>query len=283
MMKYSRQRGLTLIELMVSLLISLLIMAGLFTVYQSNQRGNRLNDGLMRTQENGRFAIDFLTQDIRIAAFPFNDPNPGVTAKPEFQNFLFSGGANDVAVNNNPNTSDILSLRHGWGSATTADCSGAVPGNVDLVALSQGGATWTPDGTTTWNRYDIRDTGRTNNRGLPIFALYCNGNEIVEGIENMQVLYGVDTDASFQARDLVTNQYYTFDTIPDLDGDGITDWGRIISIRIALLASSVDERASAPSPRTFTLLDAPVMGPYNDQKIRRVYTTTVLIRNNMSK
>ncbi len=288
-MKHSQQRGLTLIELMVSLVISLLIMAGLFTVYQSNQRGNRLNDGLMRAQENGRFAVDFLTRDIRIAAYPFNDPNPNVTAKPEFQNFLFSGGADNVAVANNPNPSDILSLRHGWGGATTADCNGAIPGNVDPAALNQGGITWAPDGTTTWNQYDIRDTGRTNNRGLPIFALFCNGNELVEGIENMQVLYGVDTDVPFNTRDFVANQYVSFNSIPDLDGDGVTDWSRIVSLRIALLASSVDERASAPSPRTFSLLDFNI-GSYDgnsamptDQKIRRVYTTTVLIRNNMAQ
>jgi len=274
-MKHSQQRGLTLIELMVALIISLLILAGLFTVYQSNQRGNRLNDGLTRTQENGRFAIDFLTRDIRQTAFPANNA--------DVQTFLFDGSLDNVAIANNPNPSDILVLRHGAPGLPTADCSGLLPGDpgysADQNAVTQG--------LTTLNQYDIRDTGRINNRGNPIFALFCNGNELVEGVENMQVLYGIDTDVPFNERDSIANEYVISSAVPDLDANGAPDWSRVVSLRIALLANSVDERTSAPSPRTFNLLDFPV-GSYDgnsamptDQKIRRVYTTTVLIRNNI--
>ena len=245
-MKHSQQRGLTLIELMVALIISLLILAGLFTVYQSNQRGNRLNDGLTRTQENGRFAIDFLTRDIRQAAFPANDTN--------VQMFLFQGSQDNVAVANNPNPSDILTLRHGAVGLPTADCSGLMPGDPNYSA-DQNAVTL---GQTTLNQYDIRDTGRRNNRGNPIFALFCNGNELVEGIESMQVLYGIDTDVPFENRDSIANEYVISSAVPDLDADGIPDWSRVVSLRIALLSNSVDERTSASSARTFNLLELPV-------------------------
>ncbi len=258
-MKLSQQRGLTLIELMVALVISLLILAGLFTVYKSNQHANRLNEGLTRTQENGRFAIDFLSRDIRQAGFPANDAN--------VQKFLFDGSLNDATVANNPYPSDILALRHGTTGLLTADCAGTTPGNVDTVNSMPN---------TTLNTYAIGDTGRLNNRGKPIFALFCNGTELVEGIENMQVLYGVDTDF---VRDYIANQYVTSAGVPDLDGDNKPDWFRVVSLRIALLADSVDERASAPSSRTFNLLGVTIPA-FADQKIRRVYTTTILIRNN---
>ncbi len=274
-MKHSQQRGLTLIELMVALVISLLILAGLFTVYQSNQRGNRLNDGLTRAQENGRFAVDFLARDIRQAAFPANDAN--------VQRFLFDGSLDNVVIANNPNPSDTLVLRHGTAGLPTADCRGLRPGNPGYSA-DQNPVT---NGQTTLNQYDIRDTGRLNNRGNPIFALFCNGNELVEGVESMQVLYGVDTDIPFDARDSIANEYVISSAVPDLDFNGAPDWSRVVSLRIALLANSVDERTSVPSPRTFNLLDFPV-GSYDgnsamptDQKIRRVYTTTILIRNNI--
>jgi len=280
---YSKQHGLTLIELMVSLLISLLIMAGLFTVYQSNQRGYRLNDGLVRVQENGRFAIDFLSRDIRRSGFPFEIPAGAPPATMPVQYYLFDSGANDVdvigtAAGNFP-TSDILALRHGNFSNLTADCSG-----VTVTPGVAGGGNADPNqAETTLNIYDIRNTGRTNNRGNPVLALFCNGAEIVEGIENIQVLYGVDTDFP---RDYIANQYVTFDNVPNYDIDPKPDWDRIVSLRIALLASSVDEKANAPSPRTFNLLNV-TLGPYDgsgamaaDQKIRRIYTTTILIRNN---
>ncbi len=264
--KHSQQRGLTLIELMVALVISLLILAGLFTVYKSNQRGNRLNEGLMRTQENGRFAVDFLSRDIRQAGFPASDSN--------VQKFMFDGSQNDIAVTNNPYKSDILALRHGATGLPSADCSGLLPGqagfNADKNAIT--------NGQTALDTYDVRDTGRLNNRGKPIFALYCNGNELAEGIQNMQVLYGVDTDF---ARDYIANQYVTSTGVPDLDGDGKPDWFRVVSLRIALLSSSVDEQASAASSRTFKLLGK-TLGPYADKEIRRVYTTTILVRNDMA-
>ncbi|NOZ37984.1 MAG: prepilin-type N-terminal cleavage/methylation domain-containing protein [Gammaproteobacteria bacterium] len=263
-LKHSQQRGLTLIELMVALVISLLILAGLFTVYQSNQRGYRLNEGLMHTQENGRFAIDFLSRDIRMAAFPAKNTT--------IKGVLFSGSQNDVVdTSNHPSPSDALTLRHGTTGLLTADCAGNTPGNVDTANSMLN---------TTLNQYDIRNTGRINNRGQSIYALYCNGNELVEGIENMQVLYGVDTDYS---RDYITDQYFTSNQVPN------QDWSRVVTLRIALLASSVDERASAASAKTFDLLGT-TLGPYNgtvtgiasDQKIRRVYTTTILLRNNIT-
>ncbi len=279
-LKHSQQRGLTLIELMVALIISLLILAGLFTVYQSNQRGYQLNDGLTRTQENGRFAIDFLSRDIRLAAYPANNT--------DVRTFLFRGSLDNVAVDNSlyPSLypSDTLALRHGTTGMTTADCSGATPGNVDPAITNQGVTA------TTLNVYRVGPTNRTNNRGQPIFALFCNGNELVEGIENMQVLYGVDTTATrifTPTNQVVANQYVIASAVPDLDGDGTPDWFRVVSLRIALLASSVDEQASAASRRSFNLLGT-TLGPYNgggrpaDQKIRRVYTTTVLIRNNIA-
>lgn len=282
-MNYTRQYGLTLIELMVALVISLLILAGLFTVYQSNQRGYRLNDGLVRTQESGRFAIDFLSRDIRQSAYPARDPNINAIQTPEFQFFVFFGGNNDGdVIGTNPGdfpVTDVLSLRHGMNGLPSTDCNGNSPGNTDPqnVAINQGARTWIPDGTTTWNQYDIRITGRLNNRGNPILALFCNGNEMIEGIENMQVLYGVDTTPT---KDFVADGYYTFNTVPDIGTDGIPDWDRVISIRISLLASSVDERANIPSIRTFTALDVNIPA-FGDQKIRRLYTTTVFIRNNI--
>ena len=279
-MTYSQQRGLTLIELMVALVISLLILAGLFTVYQSNQRGQQLNDGLTRIQENGRFAIDFLGRDIRLAAYPAN--NSAV------RTFLFKNSLDNVAVDNalypSLYPSDVLALRHGTAGLTTADCSGATPGNVDPAITSQG------INATTLDVYSVGPTTRTNNRGNPIFALFCNGNELVEGIENMQVLYGVDTTPTrvfTPTNQVVPNQYFISSAVPDLDGDGNPDWFRVVSLRIALLASSVDERASAASGRSFNLLGT-TLGPYDgssrpaDQKMRRVYTTTVLIRNNIA-
>lgn len=62
-----RQAGLSLVELMVALLISSLILIGLVQIFASTRVTYQADEGLARLQENGRFAMDFLARDIRMA------------------------------------------------------------------------------------------------------------------------------------------------------------------------------------------------------------------------
>ncbi|MDH5437028.1 MAG: PilW family protein, partial [Gammaproteobacteria bacterium] len=65
----NKQHGLTLIEMMVALVLSLIIMGGVIQIFISNKATYRMNEAMSRVQENGRFATMFLTQDIRMAGF----------------------------------------------------------------------------------------------------------------------------------------------------------------------------------------------------------------------
>ncbi len=60
-------RGLSLIELMVAMLIGVFLLLGLVQVMSASQAAYRLSTGVARTQENARFAMDFLQRDIRMA------------------------------------------------------------------------------------------------------------------------------------------------------------------------------------------------------------------------
>jgi type IV pilus assembly protein PilW len=61
--------GMTLIELMVALAIGAFLMIGAVTVFMQSRTTFRLNDSLGRLQENGRFALDILEPDIRMANY----------------------------------------------------------------------------------------------------------------------------------------------------------------------------------------------------------------------
>ena len=60
-------QGLSLIELMIALLISMFLLLGLIQVFSASREAYRLSEGLARVQENGRFAMDYLQRDIRMA------------------------------------------------------------------------------------------------------------------------------------------------------------------------------------------------------------------------
>lgn len=61
------QHGLSLIELMVSLAIGALLLLGLVQVFQATNVSAQMGTALARVQENGRFALDFMRADIRMA------------------------------------------------------------------------------------------------------------------------------------------------------------------------------------------------------------------------
>ncbi len=64
-MSFQRQRGLSLVELMVAMALSLLLMLGVIQIFLSSKQTYSTNSALSRVQESGRFAMGFLTQDIR--------------------------------------------------------------------------------------------------------------------------------------------------------------------------------------------------------------------------
>lgn len=62
-----RMRGLTLIELMIAMLIGTILILGIVQVFASSRAAYQLSEGVARVQENGRFAMDYLQRDIRMA------------------------------------------------------------------------------------------------------------------------------------------------------------------------------------------------------------------------
>ena len=67
MKRDSAQAGVTLIELLVALAIGALLILGLVEVFSASRVAYQLSTGVARSQENGRFAIDILQRDIRMA------------------------------------------------------------------------------------------------------------------------------------------------------------------------------------------------------------------------
>lgn len=63
------QTGLSLVELMIAMALSLLLMLGVLQIFLSSKQTYTTNSALSRLQENGRFAMDFITYDLRNAGY----------------------------------------------------------------------------------------------------------------------------------------------------------------------------------------------------------------------
>jgi len=58
--------GMSLIELMIALLIGLILLVGVIQVFAASRASYQISQGVARNQENGRFAMDFLSRDLRM-------------------------------------------------------------------------------------------------------------------------------------------------------------------------------------------------------------------------
>ncbi|MEM7401624.1 MAG: PilW family protein [Pseudomonadota bacterium] len=63
------QKGLSIIELMVALLLGLFLVSGVTGMYISSKQTYRMTDNLSRLQENLRFSLELMSKDIRMAGY----------------------------------------------------------------------------------------------------------------------------------------------------------------------------------------------------------------------
>ena len=68
-MTFHKQRGVSLIELMVSITIGLILLAGVLSIFFSSKVTYFANQKTARLQENGRVALDLIVHDIRSAGY----------------------------------------------------------------------------------------------------------------------------------------------------------------------------------------------------------------------
>lgn len=115
------------------------------------------------------------------------------------------------------------------------------------------------------------DTGNTNTNGAAIFGLYqrneFNNAEtlMVDGVEDFQVLYGVNTNND---NNKTPDIYQT--------ASAVTNWERVVSVRIFLLLNSVDNVLGQVQPYTFM---GNVVANPGDRMLRREFTATIGVRN----
>ncbi len=62
-------RGFSLIEIMISLTLGLVVIAALGQLYAGTRQATVLSDTMARLDEHGRFAVDFIAADLRMAGY----------------------------------------------------------------------------------------------------------------------------------------------------------------------------------------------------------------------
>lgn len=231
------QAGMTLVELMIALLIGAFLLGGVLQIFINSKQTYRMQEGLSRLQENGRFAMEFLSSDIRMAGYwgCHDTPSPNTDI----------AGTNNNATNGDAidDGTDTISLKGAFSLAPTDICSVAADSanSCDSDDNGIGDVICSTDASSAI-------TYKINNS-----VLQKDANGMVEGIEDMQILYGADTDANGTA------DYYV------AAGTVGLDMSQVVSIRISLTARTIDENLTTTG----------------DGRLRRNFTSTIAVRNRL--
>lgn len=320
-----RQHGLTLLELLIAMTLSAFILGGVIQTFLGARQSYRVLEGLSRLQENGRYAIEFLDRDIRMAGFrgcngklslagtnnhlaaPTNYINDFETA---LQGFDASGSnwlpAIDASITSPDTGSDVITIRRAseTGHTVTAHAASGNPITLDSVSgLNVGDSVLIADcshaevfsitaiagnvvshGGVLSNNYPSGELFPINTtsyyvRGNSLYRkIGGNGaQELIERVENMQILYGEDTDmnlATGTSPDYAANYY--------VPANLIANPRRIVSVRINLLAASPDDHVT--SEKAGYTFNGTTVAASNvaDNRIRRGFTTTIAVRNRLN-
>ncbi|MDR3369601.1 PilW family protein [Rhodoferax sp.] len=324
----NNNRGFTLVELMVALVIGLLISLAAVSSLIVTRRGFTTVDAASQLRDNARFASD-LIQRVALQA-GYKDPTYAIA--PPSQKDLDDDANGFIAANItgfNKATFKSTSLTTA-NNRTTSDGSDILILRYQTAKLNGDPASSTSDGTMidcAGNAISTVPQDR-NDRMVSVFhigvgtdgepSLMCarsstglapfTSQPIVRGVENFQVLYGVDGFTS-------VNQPFTnpTDSVPEryLRADQIVvggvmasqatynNWRRVRSIRIGMVirgpANSQQEKVSqtfypfgvAANSSTGTIGSAlssandvgTVFTPPVDGRLRQVVTFTIHLRN----
>ena len=352
-MTFKEQKGFSVVELMVALLLGLFLVAGVTGMYLSSKQTYRMTDNLSRLQESLRFSLEFMTRDIRMASYmPCRFPPTFTNAVTGNTNWYldyfnfglrgYEGGASifpaqisgdvvagsdaiailkggvfagtievhddaadrfilqdsfpneefktgEVALVCDPRQAALLQISSsvaGTGTIDYGSNSGIAPGNattnIGVFGEDAQIASYEPV-----IYYIAPSNSNPNVNALKVRVLEAvltggnetatmNEEELLDGVETMQILYGLDVD-----NDQVADRYEAANDI------AVAEWPSVITVRLGLLMSTGEEVATQVDTNSYnvagTLIsDSSTPAHLGDQRLRYVVNTTVNLRNRVS-
>jgi len=309
------QRGMTLIEMMVAMAISSVLLLGSFNIYTQTRSSYRTTESVAHLQENVRFAADTLANDIQLAQFWGKTNKAGFEYNPDVTVLCESIDVTDWALDVDAgqymvkgieasddnydlvcpgsdarDKSDVLVIRH----ASAEPIPVPVNGHVQIQSNGEGARIFAVDippeqydengsiHDVVVNAYYISNQSKYDAtlpalRRRSLVGNVMQDQEIIPGVENLQVQFGVDTTDD----DEVNVDGY-------VDSDRLVPGAQIHSVRLWLLVRSemAEQGQGYQDTKTYPTPDADLadINPATDADYpaefrRRAITKTIYLRN----
>lgn len=217
--------------LLIGMVISLIVLSSILITTVNHREGyRRLQSGLGELKAKQNFLSGFFHQQLSQSGYrnlPINNVMPSILAS--FPSGYLSG---------TEGTNDSLTYRFVGDGSYLRDCLG------NLVAL---------------------DSTSTNILTISNNTLLCNGQTLLNNVENMQVLYGEDTDSDF-----IPNRYVT------ANQSGL-DFNQVVALRLGFVIAGSEITRDSSSNQSIQILGTTITG--SDQKLRQGFVLTLPLRS----
>lgn len=272
----SRQRGVSLIELMVALIIGAVLIYGAGKVYLNSRHTYDVSESAARLQETARYALSIIESDVRMSNYWGLLKGASVISGQAAKTEATGGGPDNCGINY---ARDLLINLDGSNNSYSLGCAaygaGAV-GSADTLTVRRASATPATSQSGTLQICSTRMQGRLFSDGsacttapagqinnLVVNAYYVDrdsvqqagipalrrwsliagpsfdSQEIIPGVEDMQIQFGVDTSGNSG----VASRY--------IDPDSIPVGAQIVSVRIWLLIRAETREVGYKDTRTY--------------------------------
>lgn len=231
--------GFTLIELMLTLIISAIIIAAIYSAYLSQSRVYNAQEAVAEMQQNIRAGLGILTRDIRMAGYdPSETAGAGFVDGTAFSN----GGGLSETVNTSASQIAFTVDLDGDGLIDEAaeDLDGN--GNQDMTEIEQ-------------IAYRLGGTNSTDLQRYSTTTGIIEWQTVAEGIENLEFRY------------------------LDSSGNVTANLNAMKTVQISLLARSAQLDRKFTNTMTYVSAGGVNWGPYGDNLRRRLLITRVDCRN----
>jgi len=278
------ERGLTLIELLISMVIGLVVVGAVIVSFIGSGRAGRYQAAIGQMNQDAQVALNLLAREVQMAGYI----SPGQT--------LGAPGVFgcDGTVGTVPFTSPAATgpVTCGANTGTTvsalevvyeADTYTTVPAGVSNLPSDCLGNQLTIAGTIyiARNRFYI-DTSSSGRR-----ELHCASNTgntpqpLIENVDDMQLWYGVAASAAPTQVIRFVRAGKDATSTDTVNGQGAAEWNNVNSVRICLLMRSSEPILTGEDTLSYADCYGTTQTP-TDKYLRRAFFTTATIRTKMT-
>ncbi|MCT7947537.1 PilW family protein [Shewanella septentrionalis] len=320
---YGYQKGMSLVEIMVAMVIGLFLTLGVFTMFNMSSSNVTTTSQYNQLQENGRIALVILERDLSQLGFMGDitgtdfviGSNATISIGTAVVNDCVGDGVNNASLPNN----QPAHFRRLWGyengvSSQSFACLSDVKAKTDVLQIKRligppveaadveltrfyvsatsseavffsgvGGVPALPNARIWEYQHHIYYI-KNDADGIPVLRRrtlstgngMSNEELLVEGIENMRILYGFDNDG-----DDTPDAFMSAAEVTSLMWDN-QEFQRLVALKVYILVRSIQEDRSYTNVTKYRLgdKDTNTKIPVTEDHFRRkVLSTTVVLEN----